>query len=77
MPFYAPGLLLSALALLAGSSEKMLAIQIYSARAINIHAIQFASRRSVWCRMSTATIGVSIVERYSQNGCLKIYAEAA
>ena len=34
MPFYAPGLLLSVLALVAGSSEKTLAIQIYSAAVI-------------------------------------------
>jgi hypothetical protein len=34
MPFYAPGLLLSALALVAGSGEKLLAIQIYSAAVI-------------------------------------------
>jgi hypothetical protein len=34
MPFYAPGLLLGALALVAGSGEKILAIQIYSAAAI-------------------------------------------
>lgn len=34
MPFYAPGLLLSALALVAGSGERILAIQIYSAAVI-------------------------------------------
>jgi hypothetical protein len=34
MPFYAPGLLLSALALVAGSGENMLALQIYFAAVI-------------------------------------------